>query len=1305
MKTLNRINPIRDYLKHLALATVVGVSLLAASAQAATLTWNVGNGNWDTATANWTGDATTFISDGSQDVIFNAGGGTITISASMQPASTTVSAASGTYIFTGGPITGSGGLTKSGAGQLTMNTANNTFTGKTSIQGGTLLTGGAAYLSNAGSPGVFGSPTGTDATIDLHNGVTLRNNGSSPRVIQSTDRLLNLAGTGPGTVSIRYNDNDASLRFGGVTATGTGAKLLKIDTGINGNGDREAIIFTGGIADSSDSSATSLEVTFNTQGSPNWVSLNGVNTFTGPITLAQINGTANGVLVVGGFRAAGGSGPNTIGSGSLGSGNYAGTITLGARTVLEYDSTATQTLSGAISGAGAMQLTGSGTVTLSGANTYRGNTTINSGCSLVLDPAGSLNFVLGNTTNNIITGAGTATLDGTFTIDASAVSVAVGSWTLVNTTTKSFTTNFNVTGPGTWSETSPGVWTGVDGTRTWTFDTSTGVLNLLTDAVFTSFSFNGLNATIDNDALTVNLSVANGTDLATVAPTFTVTSGTCTTNGSPQSSGSPPSPTFAVENPATYTITDGATVHDYTVTVQILPPPPAGVGSGLQVWLDAGAVNSADPAQVDGSGNVQQWNDLSSNNKHASNATVADRPRYVASGLNGKPVLRFGQDNDDNGDRLYLGDLGASFPTGASVFVVATIDNDGRYNLFGNRNNDERWAANTWNESRPGSFRAGRSGSSTFTLGDWPTTGSHVFSLESDSTQFEILINGSSIGTDTANYNSGVGNNWTIGNRSTNGQQLRGDIAELILYNRVLSAEEANAVGYYLANKYGVTSTYVNPNPTAPESLAAIAGDTEVSLTWATYIGATSYNVKRSETPGGPYTLVGTPTETSFTDSPLANGTPYYYVVSAVASSESPDSTEVTATPTGVDATLSTVVSSQSILWADGVASTTITVTLLNSSSTPVANKTVSLAQTSGSGAAINTVSDTTGVDGKAVFTVTSTTPGTCVLTATDVTDSNLVIEQTATVEFAAATTMAINVDIDNTVRAGLVGPIGGLGAVWNTKATSSATNLLHSSGPPTTVGYTSTNLGGPDEWGTPSLVMLRQGLRNFDTSPTNSQQLVINGLDPAKTYDLYIASGNLGGQGHNGVWATTNTTTTPGDHPCGNTTDLNGSTWVVGNNYVVFRAVVPDGSGKITVNGRSIFVPGFDCRLPMSGFQLIESVPGGFGTWADANGATGQTPDQDHDNDCVQNGIEYFMGQTGSSFTPMPGLDETNTVSWPMDPTFSGTYEVQTSTDLDTWTNVDPRPLPVAGILSYTLPLGAPGGMSFVRLLVTPTP
>jgi hypothetical protein len=110
------------------------------------------------------------------------------------------------------------------------------------------------------------------------------------------------------------------------------------------------------------------------------------------------------------------------------------------------------------------------------------------------------------------------------------------------------------------------------------------------------------------------------------------------------------------------------------------------------------------------------------------------------------------------------------------------------------------------------------------------------------------------------------------------------------------------------------------------------------------------------------------------------------------------------------------------------------------------------------------------------------------------------------------------------------------------------------------------------------------------------------------------------------------------------------------------------------------------------------------FATWATTN-APGQSPDQDYDNDGVENGIEYFMGETGSSFTAMPGLDATNKVSWTMDPHFDGTYEVQTSPDLVIWTNVDPRPTPSGGNLSYTLPTGAAGGKSFVRLFVRPAP
>ena len=551
--------PTRSALQGFTLALTLGASLLAGSAQAATVTWNLGvGGNWDTSTANWTGAATTFISNGSQDVIFNnTAGGAITISASMQPSSTTVSAAGGTYTFNGGPITGSGGLTKSGNGQLTMNTVSNTFTGKTSIQGGTLQTGGAAYFSNAGSPGVLGAPTGANATIDLYNGVTLRNDGSNPRVNQATDRPLNLAGTGSGTVTIRYNDNDTGLTFGAVTATGTGPKTLALFTGNNGNGDREAIIFTGAIADSSDSSPTSLNVTFNTQGSPNWVSLGGVNTFTGPITLAQINGTASGVLVVGGVRVAQ-SGNNTVGTGKLGNGNYPGAISLGTRTVLEYDSTAPQTLAGVISGAGAVTLTGGGTVTLSGLNTYTANTTVTNG-TLVLASTGGLKFAVADASNNKVTGAGSATLNGTFTVDTTAVTKTSGSWTLVDTNTKSFGSSFGLAG---FSGPVGNVYTKVSGAQTWTFDKSTGALSLSSSAVITAFGIPGSTGVINQTNKTIALAVPYATNLATLAPTYTLTSGSCI-----PASGTAPSPTFATSLTATYVVTDGAITNNYAVTV------------------------------------------------------------------------------------------------------------------------------------------------------------------------------------------------------------------------------------------------------------------------------------------------------------------------------------------------------------------------------------------------------------------------------------------------------------------------------------------------------------------------------------------------------------------------------------------------------------------------------------------------------------------------------------------------------------------------------------------------------------------
>jgi glucuronoarabinoxylan endo-1,4-beta-xylanase len=86
--------------------------------------------------------------------------------------------------------------------------------------------------------------------------------------------------------------------------------------------------------------------------------------------------------------------------------------------------------------------------------------------------------------------------------------------------------------------------------------------------------------------------------------------------------------------------------------------------------------------------------------------------------------------------------------------------------------------------------------------------------------------------------------------------------------------------------------------PNAPTGLTATAGNALVSLTWSASSGATSYNVKRSTTSGGPYTTIGSPTTANYTDSSVTNGTTYYYVVSAVNSAgESGNSAEVKATP------------------------------------------------------------------------------------------------------------------------------------------------------------------------------------------------------------------------------------------------------------------------------------------------------------------------------------------------------------------------------------------------------------------------
>jgi cellulose 1,4-beta-cellobiosidase len=92
--------------------------------------------------------------------------------------------------------------------------------------------------------------------------------------------------------------------------------------------------------------------------------------------------------------------------------------------------------------------------------------------------------------------------------------------------------------------------------------------------------------------------------------------------------------------------------------------------------------------------------------------------------------------------------------------------------------------------------------------------------------------------------------------------------------------------------------------PVSPGGLAASAGNGQVILNWNPVANASGYYVKRSLVSGGSYTVVFTNlTGTTFTNIGLANGTPYYYVVSAFnQAGAGTNSTEVSAKPLPIPA-------------------------------------------------------------------------------------------------------------------------------------------------------------------------------------------------------------------------------------------------------------------------------------------------------------------------------------------------------------------------------------------------------------------
>jgi len=353
---------------------------LSVPAAVRNLTWRLlVNGTWDTSLTNFTSSGSNVAYTVGDNVTFNdVAGGIITLSGALAPSSVTVSAASGTYTFTGptsgDKITGSTSIAKSGAGTLILN-ADNDFSGGVTVTGGTVQIDGAGRLGTGGI-----SLNGAGATLAS---TALSSLGMSTNALS--------IGASGGTI----NAGSAGMTLGALTTTGlltkTGAGSLTVGTVTSSAGAG----FTVSAGDLVFGQASGIVKIFaNTSLTGNLVLSSGIrfdvddgSTISGA---GKIKVAAKGALISNTSGNIGGtiSSEIALNSGNLtfAKGSWVGSVYTPST---DFLTTVGGTTGGALiislmSGDSDVDLSnnsttggGTGALTLTGASTYTGNTTIN----------------------------------------------------------------------------------------------------------------------------------------------------------------------------------------------------------------------------------------------------------------------------------------------------------------------------------------------------------------------------------------------------------------------------------------------------------------------------------------------------------------------------------------------------------------------------------------------------------------------------------------------------------------------------------------------------------------------------------------------------------------------------------------------------------------------------------------------------------------------------------------------------------------------------------------------------------------
>ncbi len=220
------------------------------------------------------------------------------------------------------------------------------------------------------------------------------------------------------------------------------------------------------------------------------------------------------------------------------------------------------------------------------------------------------------------------------------------------------------------------------------------------------------------------------------------------------------------------------------------------ITNGLLLWLDAADIQVPDGAAV------VNWIDKSGNGNSASQTSLMFAPIFKAGAINGKAAVRFDGNNDQmniSGSKLGLAGAFNAFvvfkSSGASVgYDPGIFGNgiDGHMQITHHRSEFPYFYVGSGFNHVGGALN-----SLVVALVEVSWNGTNQGASN------RLFINGNLSGERTSSEMPAKMDDYKIGIATT---YWSGDLAEIILFDRVLSAEEQTILRRYFNDKYGITS-------------------------------------------------------------------------------------------------------------------------------------------------------------------------------------------------------------------------------------------------------------------------------------------------------------------------------------------------------------------------------------------------------------------------------------------------------------------------------------------------------------------